>query len=84
LSVPTPRSSRPADSEGPMDLLYVIIVAGIGLWLLLVFETLLGMRVVKLKGALHHRVHRIIAYTLVFGGLLHGFAAVGHLVLGLF
>jgi hypothetical protein len=67
-----------------MDLLYVIIVAGIVLWLLLVFETLLGMRVVKLKGALHGRVHRIVAYVLVFGGLFHGAFAVGHLVLGLF
>jgi hypothetical protein len=67
-----------------MDLLYVIVVAGIFLWLLLLFETLLGLRVIKLKGPLHSRVHRIVAYTLVFGGLIHGAAAVGHLVLGIF
>jgi hypothetical protein len=65
-------------------LTYAIIVAGIVLWLLMVFETLLGMRVVKLKGPLHGRVHRTIAYVLVFGGLFHGAAAVGHFVLGMF
>jgi hypothetical protein len=67
-----------------MDLLYVIVVAGIFLWLLLLFETLLGLRVIKFQGRLHARIHRIVAYTLVFGGLIHGVAAVGHLVLGIF
>jgi hypothetical protein len=67
-----------------MDLLLVIIVFGIVLWLALVFEALLGMRVIKFKGVLHGRIHRYVAYFLVIGGLLHGFAAVGHLVLGLF
>ena len=61
-----------------MDLLYVIIVAGIVLWLLLVFEALLGLRVVKLKGVLHGRVHRIVAFVIIGSGLLHGVAAVGH------
>jgi hypothetical protein len=67
-----------------MDLLLVIIVFGIVLWLLLVFQTLMGMRIIRFKGVLHGRIHRYIAYVLIAGGLLHGVAAVGHLVLGLF
>jgi hypothetical protein len=67
-----------------MNLLYVIVVAGIVLWLALVFEALLGLRVIKLKGVLHGRVHRILAYAIIAGGLIHGAVAVGHLALGLF
>jgi hypothetical protein len=67
-----------------MDLLLLIIVAGIILWLTLVFEALLGMRVIKLKGPLHWRVHRILAYLIIAAGLIHGFVAVGHLVFGWF
>lgn len=67
-----------------MDLLYVIIVAGIVLWLALLFEALLGLRIVKLKGPAHWRVHRYIAYLIIAGGLIHGFVAVGHLVFGWF
>jgi hypothetical protein len=67
-----------------MSMLYAIAIAGAVLWLLLVFETLLGMRVIKLKGPLHSRVHRILAYVLIFGGLFHAAAAVGSLVLRLF
>jgi hypothetical protein len=67
-----------------MSMLYVVIVLGITLWLTLVFNTLLGLRVVKLKGVLHGRVHRWIAYALILGGLVHGFLALGTLVFGWF
>lgn len=68
-----------------MDLiLWAILVAGILLFLTLVFEALLGTRVVALTGRLHWRVHRVIGFTLIGVGLLHGFAALGHFVFGWF
>jgi hypothetical protein len=67
-----------------VDLLLWIIIAGIVLWLALVFEALLGLRIVKLKGPLHWRVHRVIALVIIIGGLAHGLTAVGHLVFGWF
>lgn len=56
--------------------IYGIIAVGITLWLALVFEALLGMRIVKLPGRLHWRVHRFIAFTIIAVGLIHGTAAV--------
>jgi hypothetical protein len=64
--------------------LLAIIVLGIVLWLLLVFETLLGMRVVKFKGATHQRVHRAVAFVLIAGWLVSGALLFGHLVLAWF
>lgn len=64
--------------------LYAIIGFGIALWLAIVFQSLLGLRVVKLKGPLHWRVHKLIAYALIAAGPIHGFAAVGHFVYGWF
>jgi hypothetical protein len=64
--------------------LYAIIVLDIVLWLMLVFEALLGMRVVKLKDAAHRRVHRTLAFVLIAGGLVNGLLLFGHLVLALF
>lgn len=64
--------------------LFAIIVLGIVLWLLLVFETLLGARVVKLKGAAHQRTHRVLAVVLVIGWLVNGALLFGHLVLAWF
>jgi hypothetical protein len=64
--------------------LLTIIVLGIVLWLLLVFETLLGARVVKLKGAAHQRVHRAVAFVLIAGWLVCGALLFGHLVLAWF
>jgi hypothetical protein len=67
-----------------MNLLYAIILVGIVLLLALVFEALLGMRVVKIKGPAHWRVHRYVALAIIAVGLIHGVLAVGHLVLGWF
>lgn len=67
-----------------MTWLYVVIVAGITLWLTIVFQTLVGLRVVHFKGALHLKVHRWIAYALIAAGLIHGFFALGTLVFGWF
>ena len=80
--------ARGSGDGEPMDWqlyeLYAIIVAGIILWLTLVFQVLMGLRIVKLKGPLHWRVHRWVAYFMIVWGLLHGTAAVGHLVFGWF
>jgi small-conductance mechanosensitive channel len=65
-------------------ILWGIVAVGIALWLTLVFEALLGTRVVALTGRLHWRVHRVIGFTLIGVGLLHGFAALGHFVFGWF
>ena len=68
-----------------MDLLfYGIIVVGILIWLTLVFEALVGLRIIKFKGPAQWRIHRGIAYAIIGVGLLHGFAAVGHLLFGWF
>ena len=64
--------------------LYLIAIAGIFLFLLLVFEALLGLRVIKFKGRLHSRVHRYVAFTLIAFALIHGFYALGTLVFGWF
>lgn len=64
--------------------LYLIIVGGISLFLLLVFQLLLGLRVIKLKGALHGKVHRWAGITLVVFAVLHGIGALGTVVFGWF
>jgi hypothetical protein len=64
--------------------LYVVVTAGIFMFLLLVFEVLVGQRIIKFKGATHRKVHRAIAYTLVAFALVHGLYALGTLVFGWF
>ncbi len=64
--------------------LYIVAVAGVFLFLLLVFEALLGLRVITFKGRLHSRVHRYVAFTLVAFALIHGIYALGTLVFGWF
>ncbi len=67
-----------------MDLLWLIIIAGIVMFLALVFEALIGLRIVKFKGPLHWRVHRILAFLIIASAAVHGFAAYGHLIAGWF
>lgn len=64
--------------------LYIVAIAGVFLFLLLVFEALLGLRVITFKGRLHSRVHRYVAFTLVAFALIHGIYALGTLVFGWF
>jgi len=63
---------------------YVTIGLGILLWSTIVFQTLLGLRIIKFKGALHAKVHRWIAFALIAFGLVHGFLAFGTMVFGWF
>lgn len=67
-----------------MNSLYLVIVLGITLWLTIVFEALVGLRIVRFKGALHSKVHRWIAYAIIAAGIVHGAFAFGSLVLGWF
>jgi hypothetical protein len=62
--------------------LNAIIAGGVVLLLAIVFEALLGLRVIKLKGATHRRVHRILAFVIIGVGLLHGGAAIAGFVFG--
>lgn len=64
--------------------LYLVIVIGIVGFLLLVFEVLVGRRIIQFKGALHQKIHRRIAYTLVGAMLVHGLYAIGTMVFGWF
>jgi len=64
--------------------LYLVVVGGVVMFLLLVFQTLLGLRVIKLKGALHSKVHRYIAFALIALALGHGTYALGTVVFGWF
>lgn len=64
--------------------LYIVAIAGVFLFLLLVFEALLGLRVITFKGRLHSRVHRYVAFTLIAFALIHGIYALGTLVFGWF
>jgi hypothetical protein len=70
--------------DWPTVWLYMIIGFGIVLWLAIVFQALTGLRIVKFKGPLHWRVHRVIAFLLIVAGPIHGLAAVGHFVFGWF
>jgi len=67
-----------------MTSLYLVIVLGMTLWLATVFEVLVGLRVVRFKGALHAKVHRRLAYAIIVGGIVHGALAFGSLVMGWF
>jgi hypothetical protein len=64
--------------------LYAIIGFGLLLWLTIVFQALTGLRIVKFKGALHWRVHRVVAYLLIVAGPIHGLFALGHFAFGWF
>jgi hypothetical protein len=67
-----------------MGLLYGIIVVGIVLLLTLVFEALMGLRIVKFTGPAHWKIHRYLAFAIIAIGLIHGVLAVGHLIFAWF
>jgi hypothetical protein len=75
---------EPDEKDPSMNSLYLVVVLGITLWLTIVFEALVGLRIVSFKGALHAKVHRWIAYAIIVGGVVHGALAFGSLVLGWF
>lgn len=67
-----------------MNPIYLIAAGGFFLFLLLVFQTLLGLRKIKFKGPLHMKVHKWTAYAMIAFALFHGTFALGTLVFGWF
>lgn len=67
-----------------MKPIYIIAAGGIFLFLMLVFQTLLGLRKIKFKGALHMKVHKWTAYAMIAFAAFHGTFALGTLVFGWF
>lgn len=53
-----------------------VIYLGLVSMVLLVFEVLVGLRVIKFKGRTHMKVHRAAAWVLVGIGVLHGLLVV--------
>lgn len=53
----------------------LMIAGGATLFALLVFQVLLGTRKVKIKGPLHWKVHRWVAYTMLVFAAFHALAA---------
>lgn len=53
----------------------MVIAGGVLTFLLLVFQVLVGKRVIKFKGPLHWKIHRWSAYAMVVVALVHGLAA---------
>ena len=67
-----------------MNTIYVIAAGGILMFLLLVFQVLVGKRIIHFKGKLHTRIHTWAAYALLVLALFHGTLALGTLVFGWF
>jgi len=53
-----------------------IVVLGIVLLALTVFQMLVGMRKIRFKGRTHQKVHRWAAWALLALGLVHGFMGI--------
>lgn len=67
-----------------MNMLYIVMVLAIVLWLALVFNALVGLRIVVFPEGVHSRVHQWISFALIVGGLVNGFLAMGTLFFGWF
>jgi cytochrome b561 len=53
----------------------MLVVVGMTIFALIVFQILLGKRTIKLKGKLHMQVHRAVAYAMVVLAVVHAYAA---------
>jgi cytochrome b561 len=56
-----------------------LIMGGVSLFLLLGFQTLVGMRKIKFKGALHMKVHRWAAYLILVFAAFHAVVALAYI-----
>ncbi len=52
-----------------------LIVTGTLLFAVLVFQVLVGKRVIRFKGRTHANVHKCLGYWVLVGGALHGLLA---------
>ncbi|MFA5844833.1 MAG: hypothetical protein WC971_08415 [Coriobacteriia bacterium] len=53
----------------------LVPLGGLFLFLVLLFQFLVGKRVIHFKGPLHMKVHRGVAWALLIAAPLHGLAA---------
>jgi hypothetical protein len=65
-------------------MVYVVIVLGIVLFATLVFNVLVGSRVLQFKGAMQFRVHKYAAYAMLAIACVHLFLALGTFVFAWF
>lgn len=63
-----------------MDPIYGSIAGGSVLLLLIVFQVLVGARVIRFKGKLHSRIHRDGGYAVVVIAAFHGVFSAGTLL----
>jgi hypothetical protein len=67
-----------------MNPLPIIITLGILMFVMTVFEALLGRRVIHFKGKTHALVHRYNGYAIIAIAVIHGTIALGTFVFGWF
>lgn len=61
----------------------MLIAGGVGLFVLIAFQILVGLRKIKFKGRTHLKVHKWAAYAILVMAVFHGIAALTYLgVLG--
>lgn len=53
----------------------MVLVGGMAVFLIAVFQVLVGMRVIHFKGRTHMKVHKRGAWVLLAVGAVHGFLA---------
>jgi cytochrome b561 len=58
---------------------YMLVAGGVTLFLLLVFQVLVGKRKIKFKGPLHLKVHKVGAYVMIALAAFHALAALAFL-----
>jgi len=54
----------------------MLIIGGTVLFGGIVFQVLVGKRVIKFQGKAHMKVHRLVGYLLVVGAVAHGSLAI--------
>jgi cytochrome b561 len=58
---------------------YMLVAGGAALFLLLVFQVLVGLRKITFKGKLHMKVHKLGAYVMIALAAFHALAALAFL-----
>lgn len=53
----------------------VVIIGGVTLFALMVFQILQGLRKIKFKGKLHFKVHKAVAYAMLAVAVIHALTA---------
>ncbi len=53
----------------------IVILGGTALLALVVFQILVGKRIIHFKGKLHMKVHRALAWAMLAFAVMHGIAA---------